>query len=399
VLLVHPGTQYSHHLATELQSLGYLGRFWTGFAVPSDGLVRRLSGALPPRLRRIVRNRSLPLPSARLRTRPRLEWSATLRLQRHESPQRVLHERNERFQRAVPDAEIQSSDVVIGFDTASAILAERSARLGRAFVLDQSTPHPLSKERAYETVRREFPDWATTVESREPAVLAAEEAEQRLARRIVVASSFCRSTMLACGVPAERIIVNPYGVDIEAFQPQPRGSRPLRFLFAGHISAIKGVPLLLRAWAGIAVGTAELWLVGQRPDGRAPGLDAGGVKWLGKRAAEEMPALMSQCDVLVLPSYFEGFGLVLLEAMASGLPVITSDATAGPDLVTEGREGFVIPAGDVEALQARLSFFMKQGASLPGMAAAARAVAESFTWTAYGRRWKDILDAECAPAC
>ena len=81
---------------------------------------------------------------------------------------------------------------------------------------------------------------------------------------------------------------------------------------------------------------------------------------LGHYPYRELPALLRQCDVLVFPSYCEGFGLVLLEALASGLPIITTDATAGPDLIQDGVEGRLIPSGNLEALCEAMQSFIGQ---------------------------------------
>jgi len=70
-----------------------------------------------------------------------------------------------------------------------------------------------------------------------------------------------------------------------------------------------------------------------------------GLRVIGRVPHRELPGMLCQCDVLVLPSYFEGFGAVLLEAMAAGLPIIATDSTAAPDLIANGVEGYVIPRG------------------------------------------------------
>jgi starch synthase len=94
---------------------------------------------------------------------------------------------------------------------------------------------------------------------------------------------------------------------------------------------------------------------------------------------------------LVLPSYFEGFGLVLLEALAAGMPIIASDATAAPDLITAGVEGYLVPVGDVDALREVMKRFVDSPKDLAWMAQAARLCAEQHSWDAYGDRWMSLL--------
>ena len=87
-------------------------------------------------------------------------------------------------------------------------------------------------------------------------------------------------------------------------------------------------------------------------------------------------------DVFVFPSFFEGFGLVLLEAMACGLPAIASDASAGLDVINPSC-GQVIMAGDLDGLVDSLRWFAANRDLLPGMKAAARRAAELYTWQKY----------------
>jgi glycosyltransferase involved in cell wall biosynthesis len=83
--------------------------------------------------------------------------------------------------------------------------------------------------------------------------------------------------------------------------------------------------------------------------------------------------------------------LVLLEALASGLPIITTDATAGPDLIEDGVEGRLIPSGDLEALCETMRSFVFHRDELSKMSIAARRRAEGLSWDNYGGRWQKLL--------
>jgi starch synthase len=395
VLLVHPGTQYSFQLARQLERRGCLNRFWTGMAYSPDTLLGRYIQRLPEGIKRQLSNRRLEgVPSERICIRPFGEWRALHRLRAGHGDQKVMFERNAAFQRLIPGKEIANSSAVIGFDTSSWLLAEKTVALGRQFILDQSAGHPLSIQMLMPRLREEFPEWAEDFSPRLPELLRAEELEHRAATWIVVASSFSRRTLIENGVPAEKIVLNPYGVDLAAFVPVPRPepSRPLRFVFVGSFSAGKGVPLLLQAWRSLKATGAELWLAGphskrhERLISKLPGL-----RVVGKVPHRELPALLRQCDVLVLPSYFEGFGLVLLEALAAGMPIIASDATAAPDLITAGVEGYLVPVGDVDALREAMKRFVDSPKDLAPMTQAARLCAERYSWDAYGDRWVGLL--------
>lgn len=394
MLLAHPGTQHSYRLAAELQRRDALAGFYTGMAFPSNGVIDLATHLMSTKWRRRIANRRLHgVPGRRLHRRPISELAAMWRLRRGGNGQQVWHERAEGFQRSLSDGALTAASVVIGFDTASWLLAERCARLSVPFLLDQTTPHPDSKLPAYALVRQQFPEWNDGIDARRPEVRAAEQVEHERATRIVAASSFTRQSLIGHGVEPAKIRVNPYGVDCERFAVQPRsGSRPLRFVFVGLVNARKGVPLLVEAWRNLRAAGAELWLVGHAsPATRALLPELPGLKVIGAVPHEEVGPLVQQCDVMVFPSYFEGFGLVLLEAMACGLPVITTTATAGPDIVTEGQNGWIIEPGNLAALEEKMTYCLEHPEVVRPMGLQARATTERFTWSAYGDRWMEIL--------
>jgi alpha-maltose-1-phosphate synthase len=397
-LLAHPGTQYSAQLARQLHRHRCLYRFWTTFALPENGLIERTLRRSMKRPPKWLGNRVVGyIPADKIRTVPRLELMARLRLGFGAEEQIVLHDRNENFQRAIPDSEICETDVVVGFDTSSNILADRAAIAGRPLILDQTIAHPRSKNRVYESIKKQFPDWADDLEIRAAMVSAAEDAEHRKAARIVVASSFTKATLVENGVPVEKIVLNPYGVDLQRFAARHQtrdGVRPFRFIFAGLVCARKGIPLLQKAWAALQPKDAELWIVGPMTPTAAKNVSSdGNVRVMGKVPNTRLAAMLSQSDVFVFPSYFEGFALVLLEAMASGLPVITTTATAGPDIISQGKDGWIIDPGDLDALVETMRFCLQNQDRITEMGANARRTAERFSWDAYGDRWAEILKA------
>ena len=195
------------------------------------------------------------------------------------------------------------------------------------------------------------------------------------------------------GIAPEKIEVIPYGVDLARFRPKKSATaRPFRVVFVGIITARKGVPLLLEAWKELAPTEAELWLVGSASrEAQAAIPHIKGLEIKNAVPQADVPGLLQQCDVFVLPSYFEGFGLVILEAMACGLPAICTIATAGPDIISQDQDGWLIQPGDLKGLVRTMRFCLENPDRVVEMSVKARATAERFSWDAYGDRWMAIL--------
>jgi glycosyltransferase involved in cell wall biosynthesis len=398
VLLAHPGTQHSYHLARELECRGLLGEFWTGLAFPADSptaalarVFRRFPG-LGGLGSRIVRG----IPAARLHTLPGGELRALWRLHHGGESHAVLHARNEKFQHAISELSLANSGAVIGFDTSGWILAERCRRLDRRFYLDRTIGHPAVFLHLMQKFGQKYPAWVLPLEKRPAELVAAEQGEHELAHRIVVGSSFARDTLVAEGIDPAKIGVNPYGVDWNQFMvplaPIASAGRPLRFLYVGSVTARKGVPVLLDAWRALSPRNAELWLAGSvGPQERVLIPSLPGLCLLGQVPHAEIHKLYAQCDVFVLPSLFEGFSLVLLEALAAGLPVISTPNTGAVDVVTHTTLGQIVEAGSVEALVAAMRRYLEAPPFRAVVRSAAAMLQSTFSWEAYGDRWAALL--------
>lgn len=397
VLIVHPGTQYAGHLARELHQCGHLARFWTGFGFAQEDPLGRLLKFLPGKFQRNLANRLVVgVPAGFIRTRPLIEWQALRALRSKQEPEAVFHERNRRFQLAIPDSEIERADIVVGYDTSSWIIAKRAKALGKQFILDQSIGHPGAKERIYSGLRSRFPAWTTAVVPKSTVCLEAERMEHELADLIVAPSGFVRDTLVNEGVAGEKIRNIPFGTDLKLFHPDPARvadeGRTVVFLFVGILNARKGLPVLLEAWAKNGQTNAELWLVG---GGQIPAevmlALPDTVKLLGRRSKSEVAKLMRQADVFVFPSFFEGLAQVLVEALASGLPIIGTLESGATEIVKEGETGFIVASGDVDSLAMRLMQVLHGSDFVKKMRSATHQGRRQLGWDTYGERWIKVL--------
>jgi len=151
-----------------------------------------------------------------------------------------------------------------------------------------------------------------------------------------------------------RIIYN--GIDTERFSPCSRSikKKGIRVLFAGNLTLRKGVNLLPQIAKRLSPDIKIVYTRGLRGGFDLP--DLPNLRCLGRKANDDMPALYRDSDILIFPSVREGFGLVPAEAMACGLPVVATNCSSLPELIDNGKGGFLCPIGDVEAFAEKINF-------------------------------------------
>jgi glycosyltransferase involved in cell wall biosynthesis len=203
--------------------------------------------------------------------------------------------------------------------------------------------------------------------------------EYRTADLVRVMSERARRTFLARDFPEERLVVATPPLDVGEF-PQATFSEPrFRVSFVGLIEPWKGFHYLLEAFAALGLKDAELVLWGgsgsraatrllREYQARNPSIQVRAVEVRQVGYGE----VYAKSSVLVHPSLSDGFSYAVAEAMASGLPVIVTDNTGAADLVQEGVNGYVIPTGDVRAIQERLEHLHRHPELLPALGARAR---------------------------
>jgi len=239
-----------------------------------------------------------------------------------------------------------------------------------------------------------FPELASTMMAvHEPEwKIEHKNREVELADHIFVASSFTQRSLLDIGIPHFKITVIPYGAPINYFEPRPKQDSIFRAMFAGQVSTRKGAHYLLQAWQELRLPDSELLLVGinQLPsDWLAKYSDR--VRMTGSVPHSTLNEYYSSANIFVFPSLVEGFGLVLLEAMACGIPIITTPNTAGSDIITDGVEGFIIQIRDVEAIKTKLEWCYSHPQELAEMGKAARQRAEQLTWETYRQKLAMVI--------
>ena len=241
----------------------------------------------------------------------------------------------------------------------------------------------------------------------------------RAADRVVAMAPGIEEHLRAHGLKNERIVAIPNGVDLARFHPADRPTKmQLRrelglpeaspiVLYTGRIVTSKGVMVLAEAWRAVAARHrhAKLALLGTGEGSHDP-CDAALTAFLDEHGLREsclLPgnsdapqAWLGAADLFVFPSFYEGFGLSLVEAMACGLPVVTTPVGVAPDLVVSGVNGSLVPVGDATALADALTALLGEPASWQRLGAAAREAVGRFSFEAvadaYAALLRDLVD-------
>lgn len=259
-----------------------------------------------------------------------------------------------------------------------------------------------------------------------PQRIAGEHEVLGIADRIVVSTPAEQAQLnWLYGADMSKVVVIPPGVDLERFQPVarpvakqiagiPREDRNI--LFAGRIERLKGIDTLLRAMALIqerrpeAVAGVSVSIIGGDPWSDDPDEEMARlqalrqelgihdlVTFLGSKDQEILPYYYAAAEMVIVPSHYESFGLVALEAMATGTPVIASEVGGLAFLVRDGETGFHVPSRDPEALAERIYTLLSDRSCLKQMGRNAIAHASQYAWPLIADRIV-ALYAELAPA-
>jgi len=399
VLVSHPhATPVAKGVAAAFGRAGRLAAFATGIAFERDAWSGRLAAALAGRWPTLLNRMVDPLPTGELQTAPFVELGARAAATMLTGLGAALQSYDALF--VAHDARVaisrwpSATGAVYAYEDAALRTFRRAARGGIARIWDLPTRHYLATKELW---REEMERWPSAIDvppHREPTWKERrKDAELALATTVSVASSYVKSTLerVAVDVP---IVVTPYGFPVDLFQPKPAPpAGPFQVLSVGVHDIPKGTPYLLEAWKRAAIPDAELHLVGSMRLGKSF-LDgyAGLFHHSPPMPRAELAARYAAADVLVFPTLGDGFGLVIQEAMCSATPVITTPCGGGPECITDGVDGWLLPARDVDALVETLRRIAADRDHAAAVGRSARARAERWTGVSAGDALVRALD-------
>ena len=391
ITISHPhGSLNSYQAAGALSEKGWLSSYQMG--VTSSGRIARLSSHLLPGSGERLLNRQFDyIP--RESQRSHLYWEAVSRMGRRLRPKGLTAQTNwYDILFCGHDWQVSRSlekrlDAVYTYEDGAKLTFATAAKRSIAKVYELPAGYYLGVAHELERALKTTPDMDARIK-REPAwKRARKDKELELADLVIVPCEWARETLRLSGAWKKRVIKVPYGTpagEVTARSRRPGG--PFTILFAGQVGVRKGVPLLMQAWKRLGLKDARLWMAGSMNLDEKYLNSHQGFQYLGALPRVRLLEVMAEVDLLVFPSLAEGFGLVIGEAMAAGVPVLTTTNTGGPELITDGQEGWCVPAHDLNSLTERIEWASQNREALYRMGMRARARAEQWTWADYRRK-------------
>jgi starch synthase len=305
----------------------------------------------------------------------------------------IVRWRNRRFDRFTARVVMKTRPAaVISYDTCAEQTQKAARSIKALCILDQSVGHWRSLA---ELVRQEaelHPEFADSMPHDLPSNFLESCTEEGLqADHVLAGSQYVKDTMVAHGVDPARVTILQYGVDVERFKPKPEANdRWFRVLFVGQLTQRKGIKYLLEAVRQLKLPRLSLTLVGGvvgSGKGLLPYRDY--FKHVPSIPYDEVHRHFREADLFVYPSLHEGSALAVYEALASGLPVVTTPNSGS--VVRDGIDGFIVPIRDIDSLKKAILTVWEDREMRTEMGRNARRRSQRFTWAVYRNRLGDLL--------
>lgn len=410
-LVAFPSTAiFGQQAALAFEERGALDAYFTSFAHKRSGPLAQFLAALPgQRARRLLteleRRAITALPDRRVETRGFWEvirTGADKAGMDRKTVDRIWDHMSKDFTRAAGNRLRSGANAIYAYEYTALEAFAAADRIGAAKILD----FPSLNSRQFQELQRAqiaaHPELAERNDSHFEALFetrqARRDAEMRAADIVITNSTVTRASHIAGGADPERTFAVPYGAPppIAAVPDRPTTGGPLRVIWAGTFSIRKGAHLLVEAWKALGAGTdiqLDVYGAVTLPD-RMWKPAPKGINFHGSVVRPTLFAAFDAADVMVFPTLSDGFGMVVTEAFARGLPVITTDQAGASDLVRHEENGLIIPAGDVAAITASLRWCLDHRERLNSMAKAALDTARGWQWSDYRAALYSTVTAE-----
>lgn len=366
------------------------------------GAMRRVPGPAGRYARRESRRRDLGVATDAARERA-FAWDMLAvgvnRLSgKSELHRRALERRDLAFDAAVARDLRAGAELFIGQAGACRASLERGRQLGMRTMVNWNIQHWATAAAEYEHETNHNPAWAPlfTFSRFTSRTIRRYQEELDLADLVLTPSSVVVDSFVRAGYAEERFRVVPYGVDAQRYQPADVNvgeSEGLRVIFVGELGQRKGLSYFFEIARRLPHMrfTAVGWWIASLPDAVPDNV----LVRPNVYPLDVIP-LLQGAQAMVFPSLLDGFGLVALEGMACGLPVICSSNAGASDVITDGSDGWIVPSRDVEHTVERLKRLDGDRTLLVRMAMAARQTALERPWERFHR---ELMDATSLLPC
>ena len=256
-------------------------------------------------------------------------------------------------------------DVVHSFSGVSEEILRQTSTHATLHMMIRASAHIRTQARILESEQRRA---AVALDRPSRWMIAREEREYQLADRIYVLSSFAWNSFVSEGVDPSKLCLVPHGARLEHFRPAPKtvearcarilSGAPLRVLFVGTLCYRKGLLDMAAIVRAPGCERFRFRLVGpvtREARGLVSALHSA-AEFVPKQPERELSASHAWGDLFVFPTIEDGFAVVLAQANAAGLPILTTPNCCGPDLIREGQTGWVLPIRNPQAFIERLDW-------------------------------------------
>ncbi|MBL4674824.1 MAG: glycosyltransferase [Mucilaginibacter sp.] len=232
-------------------------------------------------------------------------------------------------------------------------------------------------------------------------IIERELREVKAADYLLCPSQYVAETFIINGIKKEKCIIIPYGVNLNMFHHHKQKHRDFTVLFVGTIGVRKGLIYLFKALDLLSKKhPVKCLLIGSVEESFRPILDAYQhlFNHIERVEQKELSRYYNDVSVFVFPSLDEGMALVQLEAMACGLPLICTPNSGGESVITNGKEGYIVPIRNHEILAEKILFLKENKNILTEMSEEAAKQAKKFSWDAYGEKLATFINQLPPPA-
>ena len=410
IVVAHPAKQHSFKTTAAIKNSGHLFKYITSVYVKKGSLtaicLKMLSGRF---YKKLLAHKCDELDDEDIIQFMELD-SLLLLILRRVDKKRILVDRLNnyivnRFNRKLANFVINNSvDILIVYDTCSwdCIDLLKKKKCKTKIVLDMSAPYLEYMNAIFidETQKYNSEKSKKLIKELESNIyqhrLCISKKEINAAEHFLVASELSKKSLTNYGIDEGKISKCTYGIDIDYYSNKlvrDSAEKKINCIFAGNVTQKKGAYYLLDAIASLAGELFNFTIVGDydiNDINIAKYSDK--CNFTGHITKDILLEKYKASDLMVFPSLCDGFGFSVIEALAYGIPVICSKNAGVSDLIIDSYNGFLIPAGDSQAIVEKLTWFLENRDQIEQMRINAYNTALSYTWEKYERCVVDAIE-------